>query len=240
MEKIAVTVPVWGRLELTNKFYEGIKRASEDFYKHGYELILYVAGSEEEHLELALSFGAKYLHVQNKPVSYKMQKLVEFAMKDKWDYWMTLGSDDFFIKDGANFTVEQLKSGANSGMPKSMYIFSTQNRNRGFEFKNCGRIGAGRWYKREVLDRVKDGVIFPSNVNRLLDYWSETLIYESTGVKPVSFDNGSYLADVKTSENINSFDRTRAFRKFEDHFALNLLDYVPEFKDESKVKLKVS
>jgi len=234
-----MTVPVWGRLELTEKFYEGMKRASKDFYRHGYDLILYVAGSEEEHRKMAASFGAKYIHFQNKPVSNKMQALMEFSMKDEWDYWMAMGSDDFFTENGVDLAVKQLKSGSDAGMPTSMYIFSIYNRNKGFEFKECGRIGAGRWYKREVLDKVKDGVIYPPDLNRILDYNSEKLIYESTGVIPISFDYGSYLADVKTNENINSFRNVCRFRRLENHFALSLFDYIPEFKDRSIKRLKV-
>ena len=224
-----------------------MKRASKDFYAHGYELILYVAGSEEEHRKMAASFGAKYIHFQNKPISNKMQALMEFSMKDYWDYWMAMGSDDFFteiyaanqVLYGVDMAVKQLKSGENAGMAASMYVFSTHNRNRGFEFKECGRIGAGRWYKREVLDKVKDGIIYPSGINRLLDHGSEELICKSTGVRPTIFNDESYLADVKTSDNITSFKRLCGFRRFEDHFALSLFDYVPEFKDLSVKKAKV-
>ena len=228
MKTIAVTICVWKRLDITRACYVNIESQRPKFKKLGLDLMVYVCGSESDHKSLASEFGYKYIESKNFPVGNKWEKVLKVAMKDKWDFWMTLGSDDFLL-DGSEYLIayQMLCKKVESGMPKNILFFESSS-GLGFEFKDVSRCGAARWYSRAILEKAysKTDKIYPEKDIRL-DWWSEQSIFKSTGVLPHRFDE-TYVADVKSEVNINSFgsviqDRTKN---------LHISDFISEFKEK--------
>lgn len=232
MKKIALTIAVYDRLEITRKCYEGIERCKPQFNKYGYDLDVYICGSfQQEHDDLAKEFGYKMYNHKNLPLSAKYRAFLKQVIElYDWDFWMLLGSDDFMTNDAAEIICKQMDSDFLAGMPKNIFYFETDKR-KGFEFKNIARCGACRWYRREVIDKVHDQNLYPKDINKLLDGLSQKTIHDQTGVLPHRFE-GSYVCDVKSSVNINSFDSLKKFLRIEDYHVLNISDYIPEFKEK--------
>lgn len=234
MEKIAITTCVWKRIDITRACYSNLESHRSRFNDLGFDFTVYVCGSEEEHKELANEFGYKYVHLRNYPVGNKWEKVLRFSMKDDWDYWMTLGSDDFLLEGSADAIVKQMKNKrVHAGMPKNIIFFDIES-GLGFEFKNVSRCGAARWYRRKVLDFVYSHSknIYPSK-NKSLDYYSETTI-RKYGVAPVRFD-GLYVADLKSEENINSFESLLMYRDDNGKNEIDINDFIPEWKSIKRV-----
>lgn len=226
MKKVALTICVHERHELTDLCYQGIERVRPQFKKLGYELQVYICASwDKKHIDLAKKFNYRVFNTDNKPISLKYRHLLKNAMLDDWDFWLLLGSDDFFTEDAAKNICEQMSSDKKAGMPKNIYFFSLDSAS-GFEFKNVQRCGAGRWYRRDVLDQSGDFYNFIQNYS--LDRHSEHNIYKATGIKPFRFD-GSYVCDVKSNENINSFNDLKKYYSIKDYGSLSISDYIPEF-----------
>jgi len=232
MKKIALTIAVYDRVDLTRKCYEGIERCRPQFNERGYDLNVYICGSfQKAHNDLAKEFGYKIYNHKNLPLSAKyrifLKKVINF---NEWDFWMLLGSDDFMTEGAAETICKQMDSDHLAGMPKNIYFFELEKRS-GFEFKDVSRCGACRWYRREVIEQVKDQDLYPKDINKSLDSLSEKTIYDQTGVLPQRFD-GSYVCDVKSNVNINSFKALKYYYRISDYYALDIADYIPEFKEK--------
>ena len=192
----------------------------------GYDLILYVCGSEEVHKKMAEERGYKYFSYTNNPLSRKFQHLMVEAMKDDWDYWLLMGSDDLFVEGAGKIIASQMNSGHDAGQCKEI-MFWHYHKKRGFYIKDSVRLGAGRWYKREVLDQMPSREIYNSNQDKGLDGVSERAILKYTGVTPHHFEDEAYICDVKTSENIWTFDKVRKHMDRESGY-FRRVDSIPE------------
>jgi len=231
MKIIAITICVWKRVEITRSCYKNLEDQRSKFNDFGFDFQVYICGSEDVHKILANEFGYKYVHSPNTPVGNKWEKALRFSIKDKWDYWMTLGSDDFLLDNSSEIiTGQMMTKDCHSGMPKNILFFENDS-GLGFEFKDVKRCGAARWYKRSVIEETysKTKNIYPEK-SKGLDHWSELSIFNATGVRPKRFGQ-TYVADVKSDVNINSFRSVLSFSKSKGKpHELDIADYIPEFK----------
>ncbi len=76
-----------------------------------------------------------------------------------------------------------------------------------YERDKCHVWGGGRFLSREAIERAVHGV-YTNGFNSGLDKSSQDNIMKFTPVDPVVID-GCYLVDMKTDENINTFDTYR-------------------------------
>ena len=225
-----MTICVWKRPELTEVFYTAFERYKVQFAENGFELLLYVCGSEDIHKEMAESRGHKYFHCENNPVSKKFQKLISSAMKDDWDYWLLMGSDDFLTEDGPEFISMQMNGGYDAGCPSHIGFFSLKRR-EGFVLRDCKRLGAARWYKREILDKVEDGIIYPGEQNKTLDKISQETIFKWSEVLPHKFNQRLYVYDIKSDTNIWSWHNIKKHRiNSKEKWNGGMSHLVPELK----------
>ena len=231
MKIIAITICVWKRIDITRACYRNLEIQRSKFNDLGFDFQVYVCGSEDVHKDLASEFGYNYVDSPNTPVGDKWEKVLRFAIQDEWDYWMTLGSDDFLLDNSPEIITSQMMTKrCHSGMPKNIFFFDVKSE-RGFEFKDVRRCGAARWYRREVIQKACDSAdrIYPKK-DKGLDARSEVSIIKHTGVSPYRFGQ-TYVADVKSDVNINSFESLKSFQQMEDYYVLKIGDYISEFKN---------
>ncbi len=100
--KILAFVAVWKRPEITRRCFEGIKRLN---------IPLFAVVSEDWAEDLCKEFKAKYIRTPNKPLGRKLNKGLEKALEQDFDYLLTIGSDnlinpellkvyDYYMKKG--------------------------------------------------------------------------------------------------------------------------------------------
>lgn len=83
--KIIVLTAVWKRHELFRIFKQGFNRINKD---SNHELTLVTIGSEE------IKFSSNHVETENKPLSNKWQKGIDYIKDMEFDYVLMLGSDD--------------------------------------------------------------------------------------------------------------------------------------------------
>lgn len=211
---IAVHIPVFQRLELTRACYVGLQRARLEFLELGYVTDVYIGASEDEHEELARDFGFHVTRLDNRIMGVKNQKLLEFMLRDSWDYLLQLGSDDFLLPGGAAAIVESMKR-TDYAQFQELYFFNRDTR-KGWKLIGYP-CGAGRYISRSIVDATPR---LWGERHKGLDSMSAESIYGATGRRADTIP-GAYIADVKTDVNITPY-----FRDKEENLLLD--DYVPE------------
>jgi len=195
---IALHIPVWQRLELTEAVYHGIKRNINEVAQHGVELVPYIGVSEQAHEDLAQKFGFRVCWVTNRTLGEKNQALFEIMKRDKWHWMLQLGSDDFLLPKGAEVILGYMKKTEFAAF-ENLYFFNRESR-RGWELRGY-RCGAGRFMSRNICDRV---TIMWNNRKKGLDGYSQNKVFEITGIHVKTME-GTYIADIKTEVNVTPY-----------------------------------
>jgi len=212
--RIAIHIPVYKRLSLTRACYVGLERARKEFAEEGYSTSVYIGASEDEQEELAQEFGYNVTRLENRIMGIKNQELLEFMKRDKWDYLLQLGSDDFLLPGGAKAIVASMKK-TDYAQFNELFFFSRETR-KGWKLEGYP-CGAGRYISRKIID------ITPrlwGERHKGLDSMSAESIYTTTR-RRADIIPGAFIADVKTEINITPY-----FRNKEENLLLD--DYVPE------------
>jgi hypothetical protein len=151
---IKALIPLWKRPEITRICFEGIKRLQKTI-----EIDPVCIYSEQESKELCAEFGFESYYFENDPLGRKMNFGLDRALDSKWDYLITIGSDDLLSE--ALFEIykpfmDSLKMAFGVGC---IYFYDIktgkQARQNGMQVYGCGRM-----IHREVLDKETYKAVF--------------------------------------------------------------------------------
>ena len=158
---------VWQRKELTVAVFDHIKELQERW-----NIDVFVVYSEWFWTEILLDYGFKGVGVTNDPLGYKhnmgLQRCLE---RYEFDYLMQIGSDDFIDMDGL-MELYDWDSHDVFGI-NTAYAYDLRSDSYRFVRAKDVAVGAGRVFKREILERLMDNVLIP--------YWK--VLWVTNGMK---------------------------------------------------------
>lgn len=201
MKPILVTA-VHGRRNVTQMFV--------DHYRD-WEITKVCVCSTDSDVRFMRENGWHVIQEGNRPLGNKWNAVFNYAMEFEWSHLIQVGSDDLMNKKYLNFI-----EGVSFGGVKTMYFWNIEN-NECMMFTYCnGRkdyvLGAGRVFSRYLVKTVlkdTEGKFFPSHYNKGLDRGSE-IHCGLSGFRPEVIDLPfPMIVDVKSGENIWSFDRLK-------------------------------
>ncbi len=198
--KIALHLPVWKRLELTRACYVGLQRSIQEFKEEGLDLEPWIGWTEPKHKDLADEFGWNTVECTNENLGLKNQQLYEAMRVTEFDYFMQLGSDDFFLPGVAKVYKEHMKEYEFAGFRQIYFLRAKERDGTLMQGYPCG---AGRYMSRRIIDACPK--LWFSR-KRGLDGMSMDFVNQATGLK-CFYMPGCYLADVKTEVGISEYHR---------------------------------
>lgn len=198
--RLALVIAIWKRHDLERIVLDNFKSQSEKF---GFEII--VAGSEGE-TSKELATGLHYIEVLNYPVSNKHNALLSKAKELKVDGVVLMGSDDI-VNDGFWKHIYSLSPNEKEVVGfKDIYFYDNFDKKlgywKGYESRNQ-TIGAGRFFSKEVLDKM-GWKLWDKHLNSGLDS-NCSLRLKSKLIKEKSIkmsDVGAFIVDIKHTRNI--------------------------------------
>jgi len=205
--KILVLVPVYERLEILKYCMDRLT------YPAWIKLeVLFV----NSFMGLPSIVNLKFWWIQrnNKPLGNKMNEGMTSSFShilNKWAYLMNLGSDDILSNDYWDKVRPHLENKEDIiGMNQIVIYEPSTSRAKILKLNDshsCNIWGGGRLISRRAIEKTieEKGHIYEPILNSGLDTSSQNNIMEATGAEPAVID-GHYLLDIKTEENINTFD----------------------------------
>lgn len=228
--KIAVVTCVWQRLELAPAWWSGLTRLRDTWRDWGHECAVYVAGSEDEHRQLAADHGGHWVEAYNDPLGAKFNAAAQRAFHEGADYILVMGSDDFIAPKALDVMAVRMGQGATYvGFTGCWFHDLATGRTCLFEYppghpQRGTPVGLGRLVHRSLLP--KHGRPWQDDLNRSLD-WSMTQRCKLPKATVIGVGETIVTLDVKTAANIWAFDRVARGRAVtQGHTALEL---VPEW-----------
>lgn len=234
--KIAVVSAVWGRIPLMRVWWTAYQRMASQLGSMGHVLQAYIAGSEEAHHKLCRQHGGEWVEADNRYIGDKWNKATRAALADGAEAVLILGSDDFLSPDLVTLYGTLAGSHPFIGLV-SMYMHEpTTDRtlyvdNRQFKVTLPGRLHEANGaptiisLKRKSSKTLRGGVttlgagrllsadLFAGHEyfwdplrDRGLDASMERLLGLPAPRTFASADH-AFALDVKTAENIWSFDK---------------------------------
>lgn len=197
---ITIAMCIWKRPALTKIVIDYYKELAKK-----YPLEIVTCGSEGE-VSKKLCEGTHYIEAPNSPLSNKHNTLLSKCKELNPDGVILIGSDDFIsdkvIEHYLTFKNKDQYIGATECFfynPLSDSLIYFLNRQQS--------IGAGRYYTKQVLDKMK-WTLWYGEMDKSLDY--NSLMYLSfNGVKETNYslsDIDGFILDVKYAENLTNFD----------------------------------
>jgi hypothetical protein len=214
--KIAIHIPVFQRLKITNACYKGVQRNIIEFAALGYEVEVYIAGHEPEHEALAKQYGWNWLQTPNHNLGEKNQALYVWMKTFEWDYLLQLGSDDFILPGGVKCILKYMEDGYEFACFTDLYFFRLAD-GEGTLLKGYP-CGAGRFISRRICDGIRVMWTFAVIGN---DGRSADRIFQRWKIEPHRM-KGAFVADIKSDVNVTPF-----FRHSSDMYCMD--DIVPEY-----------
>jgi len=185
---------------------QGVERAIHRFKDHGIEVYPYYAVSDSENYNLIA--GREYfIECSNALVGQKHNHLLQYAIQDKWDFMLQLGSDDLLLDEAIDKIAVEMKKGVEFGAFQELWVANPKTREMKYhKSKQC--FGAGRFFSRRVVDLVlqKKGVFWTPEKQRGLDGDSSRRVTQVTKLWPKVLD-GAFGVDIKGKDNLNGWHK---------------------------------
>jgi len=178
-----------------------LARTAERFQSHGITFIPFCTVSDPHNKKLCKDYSIQFIELPNKPIGEKMDKAIQ-AIPFDYDYLMNLGSDNI-LTDKA---IDKISDSIRQGNLYSCYtdmVFVKGDKMK--LYKSAAMFGAGRTIHRTLIDAAMRGGSLYGNKDRGLDTASFRAI-KRTGFKDFKYLRGFDVIDIKTRENINSWD----------------------------------
>jgi hypothetical protein len=185
---------------------QGVDRAIKRFSDHGIEVTPYYAVSDNENYDLIA--GKEYfIECSNALIGQKHNLLLQFALQDKWDFMLQLGSDDLMLDEAIDQIAVYIHKGVEFGAFQHLYVANPETRQMKY-FRGQQCFGAGRFFSRRVVDLVlqKKGVFWTPEKQRGLDGDSSRRVTQVTKLWPKVLD-GPFGVDIKGKENLNKWHK---------------------------------
>jgi hypothetical protein len=197
-------IPTYGRPIITEICFNNLRRAKDQFIKHSINFVPVATISDDENRRLCQSHNIPYYALPNKPIGMKLDAAIEFIREDfDFDYFMTLGSDNIITEQGVQILADEMHKGALVSGFKDM-VFIQGDRMK--LYNSTTMFGAGRIINSFVLDYTmkRVGQMY-GDKDRGLDGASFRSM-KRAGCAGFNYLKGYGIIDIKTSENINSFE----------------------------------
>lgn len=211
--KIAVPIPVFGRLPLVKLTIERLR----DVNKVDHIICI---GHEPEAKELCLSLGAEWVEYPNSPLGAKWNAGFMACQKYNPDAVLYCGSSDWIHQDYLNLAIEHIYGGADMVGSLGCYFVDVRERRRAVFWPGYGEgkrhdepIGIGRMLSKRLLECMGYKP-FEDYIHNSLDrvMWDKSLACNAD-VRIINVVNG--LLSI-------SCDRWPNKHNFEDHWSNTL------------------
>lgn len=228
--KVTIATMIWRRPEVFECFAVGVKNLIQSFPEIEFEVV--AVGSEGEHsFQLAFNHGFTYHEYPNDNLGKKAQFRLDKVKETDPDYVLFLGSDDILTPSAFAYCIRHMNNRIEHIAPFDIYYL---NRKRLY-YSEGYRVGhhrhgepvaPGRLLSASILNKLNWTLWDNSVVHRGLDSKAYARIksaqnsYHYYSLK----DIGAMLIDIKTSENLSTFNPK--FRR--NHFTSNISMVLPE------------
>ena len=211
---IIVLSCVWGRVNITRMFIDGLLKTQEKL-KDVYNFINIVVDSDYSNFELFNNNpNFKYFNHQNLPVSNKWNYGLSQCKNFDFDYVLMMGSDDVISDDVLLKYNDFFESGYNYIGLTDLFVYNTIDGKfyywEGYS-KNSGRfgesLGLGRCLHKEIIEHFNHQ-LWDYGLNRGLDGSMEKRLKTLASVKKINFNSKDYgvSCDIKSDVNITQLD----------------------------------
>lgn len=195
-------IPVWRRPEVTAITVKYIPEWIRPIYV--------LSEDDPEFLQnqrIIIKSGHEYCMYDNYPVSIKHNAGINYARQFKWDYLMTINSDDIIHPDLINLYRPFMESNNDFFGIGDLNLYDKVTNTSVFlpNYNHGMCMGAGRVISRRVIEAM-DGYIYPLDRDSGLDTFSRNRILDSGFSETyIETDQKGYVLDIKTNCNINTF-----------------------------------
>ena len=178
--------------------------------------------SDFEDAALCWSFSVAHVVQPNVPVSLKWNHAM-YYMRDvpEVDAVMITGSDDVISTEYYLKTLEQVEKGIDLIGTESAYFYCGQGTDRGKLVKLQGRamLGIGKTVSKRILDEA-NWTLWTKPKGWGMDAMAQQEIMKHTPSKAIISD---IIVDVKTRENLNSFNVFKRRQEVDSSIFFNIL-----------------
>ncbi len=215
---------MFNRPEVSEVFITGMRRLGID---------LFASISDAKSRDLCRRLDVPFIEENNFPVGRKMNKTLEAAMKLDWTHLMISGDDDIYTQSILD-TYEQHKYELAVGFNNIYFVQPSSKRAVKFSYDSEKTIGAGRLISRSVVEMVLRicGELWEGKRNRSLDASMDQRLTVVNVIPKVVKLPFPCAIDIKTSQNIWSFDSITKFAKnrctVEDASYEDILNLIPQ------------
>lgn len=231
--RIIVHTALWKRPQVSEIFFTQLHKVAAEAAEHSIDIKCLAVVSTPEDKALAEKHKAIVVEAPNSPLGSKLNAGLEALRRRKFDYVLSVGSDDIFNLQYVLNLLDHAKKGV--GVVGSLDIWfwckSTQRVIywKGYTNHRMGEsVGAGRLTSKEAL-KALDFKLWANHRNKSVDH-EMTKKLKKAGIKTVVFSSlkqGGRLVDIKAELNLTAVWKFKGIscRKtnfFQKHFDLEL------------------
>lgn len=179
-----------------------------------------VVSGEEDRL-ICQQYNINHITHPNNPVSYKWNIAMRFMRDYGVENCTITGSDDIISTSYYLKTLEQAEKGIDLIGTDSAYFFCGQGKDRGKLVKLQGRamLGIGKTVSKRVLDEA-DWFLWRKEKGWGMDAMAQQEIDKHSPTKAIIDE---VIVDVKTRENLNSFNVFKRRQEVDSSIFFNIL-----------------
>lgn len=172
--------------------------------------------------------GWTYASHKNQPYTDKFNRGFQ-VLRGKVDGVIVVGSDDFLTKEYIEHVRELIKSGVDYAQPGALWFYDA--RSRRCIYGSVTRIGAGRMLSKRLLDHL-GWYPYKAGLTSRLDHSMEDRVHPLVVPKRITMEEGRVLVDVKTDNNIWSFNNMKHLGQREDDPETFWREHFPTIADD--------
>ncbi len=203
--KIICLVTMYNRPRISEIFLTGMRRLGIE---------VFASVSDRFSNDICNKFGIQCILEPNLPIGKKLNKTLESIMHKDWTHLMISGDDDLYLNEILDI-YDTYKDEPAIGFKTLYFIEPSSQRAMRFEYEADITIGAGRLLRRDVVEKVlqiKKG-LWDRYLNKGLDAsMTRNLNFIGVTARCIPLDK-PLIIDVKSKQNIWSFDRIHDFKK---------------------------
>lgn len=203
--KIVIYIALWKRKEVTEMCFKALEALKQ---REDFEIEVFCVVSESGSVDLCKEYGYAWVWAENSPLSNKLNTGLQALKNKKFDYLLQLGSDDLISDSILDFYKGEFEAGTEYfGLKEYFMIEPSTKRAKWWEYDINHPIGAGRCFKRDLLEKM-NWTLWSEGKEKGLDTDSDiNIIKSATRCKILNGNKYPYVIDVKTTENIHNFSK---------------------------------
>ena len=224
--KLVLMTTMYQRHNLTDYVFSYYKKLKNEI-KDSVELVLLVGGSEGEVSQnIAEKNSFNYIEVPNFPLSNKHNVILKECKKYDPDGVILIGSDDLISKETILHYIKCVNDGIDYTGFKDFNLYDgTLYYWEGYTNERSGEpIGAGRFYSKNLLDKLDWDLWGEKDLNKGLDLLATKKMNRVPYTKEIitTLSIGGMIVDIKTEQNITNIKSYSNLKKV-NKYALTIL-----------------